>query len=470
MHLLVYDEKPMHLGVCTFLLNYFDFNVTNCKIVLFKNFNPLDYDNYVIYFLISLDNINSMFKLLKQCDTVFNAYIFVLPKSNNFLLNNLLTLDTETLIKCANYYGITLSCLELYEDNLCNFEDFFVVYNEVYNFETNFIYKLGKKELYNEIYFKNLKEKWIKINKFIRMSAKDINYSSKNIEFKKISSINNIKVSSLKCEKETVVYIPNIVHSVLQKKSVQLYSNETFLNHYFDKIYVLFLPRRQNKTLIELEKLGIWNYCLFQGFDGSDNMCCQEEYKQYMQFKPSYEEERVVGQNRRGIGSVGSWAILKSMYNMLVDAKLKGYTRILVLQDDTIFHKDFVKEFKQKIKDIDDENWKLLYLGASQHEWNSVESVHSYYHPNGTTDGAFAVGIHNSVFDDLLFEITKFNMPFDSGPLWKIQKKYHEHCYVMYKNIVIADLRESDLREGRDMLSFSQLFRWELHNYELKGQ
>ena len=58
MHLLVYDEKPMHLGVCAFLLNYFDFNVTNCKIVLFKNFNPLDYDNYVIYFLISLYNIN----------------------------------------------------------------------------------------------------------------------------------------------------------------------------------------------------------------------------------------------------------------------------------------------------------------------------------------------------------------------------------------------------------------------------
>ena len=187
-----------------------------------------------------------------------------------------------------------------------------------------------------------------------------------------------------------------------------------------------------------------------------------------MQFKPSYEEQKVVGQNRRGIGSIGSWAILKSMHNMLVDAKMKGYSRILVLQDDTLFHKDFIKEFKQKISDIDDEQWKLLYLGASQHGWNSVDTVHSYYHPNGTTDGAFAVGIHCSIFDDLLFEITKFNMPFDSGPLWKVQKKYHEHCYVMYKNIVIADLRSSDLRESRDMKGFSQLFRWELHNYELK--
>ncbi len=470
MHLLVYDEKTLHEKVCTFLLNYFDFNIANCKIVLFKNFNPLNYDNYVIYFMISLENVCNMFKLLQECDTVFNAYVLVLAKSTQLLLNSLITVDTKILIKKANYYGISLSCLELYEDNLYDFEDFFVVYNEVYNFETNFIYKLRKKELYNEIYFKNLKEKWNKINKFIRMSAKDIRYSSKNIEFKKISSMNNIKVSSLCCEKKCDFYIPSIVYDILQKNSIKFYSNDILLNHYFDKIYVLYLPRRENKTLLELKKLGIWNYSLYEGFDGSSNSLCLQEYKQYMQFKPSYEEEIVVGQNRRGIGSIGSWSILKSMHNMLVDAKTKGYSRILVLQDDTIFHKDFLEEFKHKISDIDDEQWKLLYLGASQHGWEGVENVHSYYHPNGTTDGAFAVGIHNSVFDDLLSEITKFNMPFDSGPLWTIQKKYHEHCYVMYKNIVIADLRRSDLRDSRDMKGFSQLFRWELHNYELKGQ
>ena len=470
MHLLVYDEKSIHGEVCTFLLNYFDFNVTNCKIVLFKNFNPLKYDNYVIYFMISLEKVCNMFELLQQCDTVFNAYILVLAKSNNFLLNNLLTIDTKILIKKANYYGITLSCLELYEDNLYDFENFFVVYNEVYNFENNFIYKLGKKELHNEFYFKNLKEKWNKINKFIRMSAKDIRYSSKNIEFKKISSINNIKISSLRCENNYGSYVPSFVYSILQKNSIKFYSNDILLNHYFDKIYILYLPRRENKTLLELKKLGIWNYSLYEGFDSSVNFCCQEEYKQYLQFKPGYEEEKVVGQNRRGIGSIGSWAILKSMYNLLVDAKMKGYNRILMLQDDTVFHKNFIQEFKQKITDIDDDQWKLLYLGASQHGWGNIDTVHSYYHPYGTTDGAFAVGIHSSIFDDLLSEIIKFNMPFDSGPLWKIQKKYHEHCYVMYKNIVIADLRSSDLRDSRDMKGFSQLFRWELHNYELKDQ
>ena len=82
MHLLVYDEKSTHGEVCAFLLNYFDFNVTNCKIVLFKNFNPLNYDNFVIYFMISLEKVYNMFELLQQCDTVFNAYVLVLHKSN----------------------------------------------------------------------------------------------------------------------------------------------------------------------------------------------------------------------------------------------------------------------------------------------------------------------------------------------------------------------------------------------------
>ena len=158
------------------------------------------------------------------------------------------------------------------------------------------------------------------------------------------------------------------------------------------------------------------------------------------------------------------------MHNMLVNAKRNGYQRILVLQDDTIFHNDFFEEFKSKINVINDEKWKLLYLGASQHEWRSVNILNDYYHPTGTTDGAFAIGIHNSLFDELITEISKFNLPFDSGALWKAQSKHSEQCYVIYNNIIIADLCSSDLRSSRDMNSFSELFHWKLDNYTLKNQ
>lgn len=470
IRVLVYDKNCVDCS--SFLFQYFDYNNSYCKTTTFKNFDVYSYDNCVIYFAISLENIEAMFAMIKNCDTVFNAYVLLILKNNNFLLNELVTVDTTTLIKQANYYGVTLSCVELCKNNQKHFEDFFYVYDEIEKFETNAIYSVEKSNLKNDRYKRILSEKWNKINKFLKMSAKDMQYSCKNINFKNINSINNIKISSLvSCDSfENQHYVPSIAYDILENQAFKGYNNDFLINYYFDKIYVLYLPRRKNNTLTELHKFGIWNYFLYEGFDGTTNSTCLKEYNDYMQFKPSYEEVKIVGSNRRGIGSVGSWAILKSMYNLLVNAKSKGYNRILVLQDDTIFHKNFLEEFKQKIKNIDDQNWKLLYLGASQHSWSSVDTVHSYYHPSGTTDGAFAVGIHSSVFDDLLFEITKFNMPFDSGALWAIQKKYHEHCYVLYKNIVIADLRSSDLRESRDMLSFSKLFDWELDNYELKGQ
>jgi GR25 family glycosyltransferase involved in LPS biosynthesis len=46
------------------------------------------------------------------------------------------------------------------------------------------------------------------------------------------------------------------------------------------------------------------------------------------------------------------------------------YRRILVLEDDVLFHQDFIGEF-QKVRRLPSD-WKLLYLGASQHKWRTV--------------------------------------------------------------------------------------------------
>lgn len=449
MKILVYDNKCVSETLCTFLINFFEFQCSSCKYENFENFTLSQYDNSIIYFYISVLSIDTLFeKLLKESENKFNAYVIIIKKEN-FLNKSLITIDTTNLLKKANYYGLFVVCLEISEKNILYFENFFYVYDELEKFENNCIINLSK----NNLFF----------NKFLKMSAKNIQSFCK-IQFKNKVSINNIKINCLLCEKDVKDYfIPTITYDILQ-------NNKNFLlNNYFDKIYVLYLPRRKNKTLEELHKYEIWNYILFEGFDGKNSLIIQKEYNQYLQHKPS-EQEKIIKCNRRGIGSVGSWAILKSMYNMIVDAKNKGYQRILVLQDDTIFHKNFAKKFEEKIENIDNQKWKLLYLGATQHDWYNIETVHSYYHPCGTTDGAFAVGIHCSVFDEILVEISKFNMPFDSGPLWTIQKKYQDQCYVLYENIIIADLTSSDLRESRNMTMFSQCFKWDLHNYDIKNQ
>ena len=75
---------------------------------------------------------------------------------------------------------------------------------------------------------------------------------------------------------------------------------------------------------------------------------------------------------RKAIASAGSWSILKSMYHLITDAKMNGYKKILVLQDDTLFHKNFAEEFMKIPSYIPDKKWKLLYLGATQHAWTNI--------------------------------------------------------------------------------------------------
>lgn len=56
-------------------------------------------------------------------------------------------------------------------------------------------------------------------------------------------------------------------------------------------------------------------------------------------------------------------------------------------------------------------------------------------------------------------------LPFDSGPLRRIYKKYKDQCFVIYPNLVISDVRSSTIRGPRDQEQMAQKFRWNLQDY-----
>lgn len=240
------------------------------------------------------------------------------------------------------------------------------------------------------------------------------------------------------------------------------------LNYYFDHIYVLNLDRRPDRMKhMEkyLKKNGLFNWSRFSALDGKENPHYRE-WQNYKQQKMT-SKERMRFQ-RKAIASAGSWAILKSMYLMLKDAIKKGYNNILVLQDDLLFHKDFVNRFL-KIPNMVPNNWKLLYLGATQHNWSNTQNGRNshYYFPMGTADGAFAVAIDKSIFQQLIDQIIKFDMPFDSGALKTLQRAYPYQSIVLQPNLLIADVRDSDLRNSRNIDHYGQKFRWNLKLYDI---
>jgi hypothetical protein len=257
-----------------------------------------------------------------------------------------------------------------------------------------------------------------------------------------------------------------ILHNSLKFLPGVYGSNQSLINTYFDKIYVLNLDRRPDRMQAMEQNFTKWNinnWIRFPAVDGSLSPH-YEEWKHYSKQKLTRLEK--MRYHRKAIGSYGSWGILKSMYNLLMDAKNKGYQRILVLQDDLLYHKSFNREFA-KIPTYIPDTWKLLYLGATQHIWTSILSSKYFYHPNGTADGAFAVGINSSIFQNLLDEIIKFDMPVDSGALRTLQSQHPYETYVLSPNLIIADIRDSDLRQSRDLVAYGRRFKWDVHLYDV---
>jgi hypothetical protein len=256
----------------------------------------------------------------------------------------------------------------------------------------------------------------------------------------------------------------------------QLVKHWVDLNYYFDHTYVLNLDRRPdrlNHSAGGLRRLGWFNWSRFRALDGSDpDGQEKKEWEEYQAQSTSQGDEMKYG--RKAIETSGSWAILKSMYLMIQDAQRRKFKRILILQDDNLFHKRFMEKFLNLVQGNlrIPQNWKLLYLGATQYDWTKVlrREGAQFYFPMGTADGAFAVGIDCSVFQELLDEIVRFDSPVDSGALSTIQARYGKQCLVLKPNLIIADIRDSDLRESRDLGEHGKKLGWDPRLYRLNWE
>ena len=287
-------------------------------------------------------------------------------------------------------------------------------------------------------------------------------------------SNNNIKNIPIKLEQNEIPPLISSLSTPISQLSSQIpiqavapinepvKHNMFTLDTYFDKIYISNLERRTDRLQLlktRLEKNNIKNYQIVKAYDGNHPQI-KNEFQMYLRNKKSR------------IHTSGALGYLYTMKHILTDAINNNYNRILICDDDIIFHNDFVNYFDLKIKGLNNFKWKLLYLGASQlNYWNKVSILNTeYYLPNGTTDGSFAVGIDRSVLSELLQTLNGNILPFDTGPLRYIQTKYSRECLVMYPNIVIADVRNSDIQSitedaSQHLITFSNKCKWNLIDY-----
>jgi GR25 family glycosyltransferase involved in LPS biosynthesis len=255
----------------------------------------------------------------------------------------------------------------------------------------------------------------------------------------------------------------------------------SLLNAYFDHVFVVNLARRADRRSQMIQKLTRLKIrAEFYPAEDGTNEENLREFADYMNtpIDPENAHELEIKLKRKVIYSPGAWATLKSYRNILLEATARGFDKILCLEDDALFAKNFEELFKQAAEIIP-ENWMLLYLGASQHSWkSSIDLIYptgifqenaavKYYLPLNT-DGAFAVGIRKPAFAFLISEIDKMNCSFDSGALRSATKAYKDQCFVLDPNLVIADVSQSDIRIRRKQSDFAKTARWDLDLYDLR--
>jgi len=255
-----------------------------------------------------------------------------------------------------------------------------------------------------------------------------------------------------------------------------------FLNEYFDEIYIVNLKRRPDR-LVKVGKkffdLGI-KFNVVEATDGSEPEI-QNAFQAYHNCPIGGENAHALEKsyNRKMISSAGAWAYLLTYKRILNKAQEMNARRILCFDDDVVFHKEFNKIIDGSVQSVP-QDWKLLYLGATQHVWSfpnalkypdaslsTYDPTQEYYHPF-TTDGSFAVGIDQSVFSILIEEIEKMNCAFDSGPMRRIMQLHQRKCVVLQPNLVIADVTESDIQSGRSQSELSEKLKWDLSLYDVE--
>lgn len=230
------------------------------------------------------------------------------------------------------------------------------------------------------------------------------------------------------------------------------------LNEYFDQIYCINLdskPARWKRvnTRFQENELCVHRFSAADGY--SENLL-----QEYAVIRERLNKEEKIQpfylQNSRALGC------LISNIQIIEDAKRKGHQRILLFDDDVVFHRNF-KSLIEKIISLP--QWKLLYLGCSQHRWDGIEPRNTFSYEARHTHGTFAIGIDCSVFDDILELYSKKEKNCDVY-LMDIQSKFPHECLVFFPNLVIADVRASLIRGGRHQNSHAEGVRWHLMDYK----
>jgi GR25 family glycosyltransferase involved in LPS biosynthesis len=274
-----------------------------------------------------------------------------------------------------------------------------------------------------------------------------------NIHLKnKINLINNLK-KNIKIDPK---FNKNQINNKIQVNNKKL-PLKYKLNTVFDHIYIINLKRtpKRKENMIKRLKLIDPNikYEIFEAFDGSS---------------PS-NKDRITQIKKKSKLTNGEIGLSLSFINIMTDAQLKKYNKILILEDDCFFHKNFINKFNEAYHNLQNtnSNWKFIKFGNNL--TNNYKIQYKNYWSKMNTNilncGTWAMGFQKDCFQYYKNILSKFNKPCDNIPILNLAKKFPS--YVMKNDIIISDVSQSTIRQKRNQKIWSLSRGWNLRNFDI---
>jgi glycosyltransferase involved in cell wall biosynthesis len=264
------------------------------------------------------------------------------------------------------------------------------------------------------------------------------------------------------------------------------------VNEVFDRVFVINLDRRPDRMSNMERSLRRHEirYERFSALDGSAGDI-HDIYRNYKKSRPAPRVEARLSSKEFFFGgrtdaertahvevmvggpairSAGAMAYLLTYKNILRRCIEENINRVLILDDDCLFHKEFTPLFSKTYSELPSK-WKIFQLGTMQYNWPLVETYSEHlYLPHGVLVASHAVGLHRDTYPVLLDGISRMTLPFDIGPLQDCARIFTESSFVSMPNLIIQDQSESDINSSDvakgEAEKKNNIYRWGISSYE----
>ena len=214
--------------------------------------------------------------------------------------------------------------------------------------------------------------------------------------------------------------------------------NKNFINQHLDNIYVINLKDnvlRRNYIIILMKKYGInFNLVVVDRLN-------EETYKNIKTINENLSKEEI------GCSLSHLWCLKNALKNK--------YEKIIIFEDDIIFHKNFLEFFEKTIRQ---KHFDFLLLGRCDFHFNTLNSKYvkdDLYRPDPKSRMLYGAHANYYSFEGakIMFELKINQFSFFDSDYLSMFYYFEETSSICYPNLVVTDLSTSNLNHSYYLLT-----------------